>query len=102
MKLCTLQTATGRVLRIETDEDLDLRAHGVFEDACRLAEYPNLSAIEVSLAKTRNIRGSGVEMLLRLHQRANGLRKRIRLVNCSAEIRRQLTASYVGNHFQVI
>jgi anti-anti-sigma regulatory factor len=102
MQLSTIDTSSGRVIIIETDEDLDLSSYEVFVHACRLAEYPDMSTIEVNLANTKNIRGSGVDMLLMLHARANGLSNRIRLVNCSAKIRRQLTTSRVGKQFQVL
>jgi hypothetical protein len=52
------------VITIDTDEELDLKSHGVFVDACRLARYPDQTHIDVNLRKTRNIRGSGIAMLL--------------------------------------
>lgn len=99
MKLSTLQTSTGRVIRIEADEVLDLRAHGVFVDACRLADYPDLNRIEVNLGKTRNINDSGVHLLLMLYERTRTMSLDIRLINCSAEIRRRLTTSRIGKQF---
>jgi len=95
-------TSSGRVVIIETDEDLDLRSRDVFVYACKLAEYADVSGIEVNLGKTRNIRASGVDMLLMLHQRMNGLSDRIRLVNCRANIRHQLATSRVGKRFHVV
>lgn len=102
MKLSALQTPAGRLIRTEADEVLDLRADGMLEDACRLAAYPDLSAIEVNLGRTRHIRGSGVKMLLMLHRRGSGLSKRVRLVNCREQIRRQLMESSVAGEFQVV
>jgi len=102
MQLSTMLTSSGRVVIIETDEDLDLRSHDVFVHACKLAKYPDVNAIEVNLVNTRNIRASGVDMLLMLHQRTNGSSDRIRLVNCSARIRLQLTTSRVGKRFHVV
>ena len=101
MKLSTIHTSHGRVISIETDEHLDLRAEGVFRHACQLAEDPDLGAIEVNLEKTRRIRGSGVAMLNMLRERTSLEKNPIRLVNCSPEIRRQLLTCNVGRQFHV-
>jgi hypothetical protein len=102
MKLSTIHTSTGNVITIETDEELDLKSHGVFVDACRLARYPDQTHIDVNLGKTRNIRGSGIAMLLMLRELTGWERSRIRLVNCSPEIRGQLSTGNVGKQLQVI
>jgi len=102
MKLSTIHTSTGRVITIETDEELDLKSHSVFVDACRLAEYPDQTHIDVNLRNTRHIRGSGIAMLLMLRELTGWERNRIRLVNCSPEIRGQLSTSKVGNQLQVV
>jgi hypothetical protein len=102
MKLTTSHTSIGRVISIETDEELDLKSHGVFVDACRLAGHPEQSTIDVNLMKTRKIRGSGVDMLLMLRELTGFESNRIRLINCNPEIRNQLITSKVGQHFQVV
>ena len=102
MKLSTVHTSTGRVITIETDEELDLKSHGVFVDACRLAGYPDQTYIDVNLRKTRHIRASGMAMLLMLRELTGWERDRIRLVNCSPEIRGQLSTSKVENQFQLL
>lgn len=102
MKLSTFHTSTGRVITIETDEELDLKSHGVFVDACRLAKHPDQTHIDVSLGKTRNIRSSGMAMLVMLRELTGWERSRIRLVNCSPGIRGQLSTSKVGNQPQVV
>lgn len=102
MELSTIHTALGTVILIEADEDLDLRAQGVFLHACRLAEFPDLNSIEVNLRKTRYIRGSGVGLLKMLRERTTLDRRLIRLINCRPEIRHQLMTSSVGQQFQVV
>jgi hypothetical protein len=102
MKLSTIHTPLGTVIRIETDESLDLRAQAVFQRACRLAEHPDLHIIEVNLGKTRDIRGSGVAMLKMLRERTDPDRHLIRLVNCRPEIRQQLVTCSVGKHCLVV
>jgi hypothetical protein len=102
MKLSTRHTSTGRVISIETDNELDLKSHSVFVDACRLARHPEHSRIDVDLMRTRNIRGSGVAMLLMLRELTGWESSRIRLLNCKAEIRKQLMKSTVGQQFQVV
>ena len=102
MKLSTRHTSTGRVISIETDEELDLKSHGVFVDACRLAEQPEHSTIDVDLMRTRSIRGSGVAMLLMLSELTGWKSSRIRLLNCHPDIRNQLMRSQVGQQFQVV
>jgi len=52
--------------------------------------------------KTRKIRGSGVDMLLMLHELTCCESNRIRLINCNPDIRNQLITSKVGQHFQVV
>jgi anti-anti-sigma regulatory factor len=102
MKLTTSHASIGRVITIETDEELDLKSHGVFVDACNLAEHSEQSTIDVNLIKTRKIRGSGVAMLLMLRELTGCESSRIRLINCNPDIRNQLMASKVGRHFQVV
>jgi hypothetical protein len=102
MKLTTSHTSIGRVISIETDEELDLKSHGVFVDACRLAGHYEQSTIDVNLMKTRKIRGSGVDMLLMLRELTGCESNRIRLINCNPDIRNQLMTSKVGQHFQVV
>jgi hypothetical protein len=102
MKLSTQHTSTGQVISIETDKELDLKSHSVFVDACRLAEHPEHSRIDVDLMRTRNIRGSGVAMLLMLRELTGWDSSRIRLLNCTAEIRNQLMKSTVGQQFQMV
>jgi hypothetical protein len=101
MKLAAVNTADGRVIRIEADERLDLSVHGVFVHACKLAEYPNLRAIEVNLVKTRHILDSGLAMLMMLRERAGHLDNCIKLFNCSPEIRNRLLESRVLTGFQI-
>ena len=102
MKLSTIRTTLGTVISIETDESLDLRAQGVFQRACRLAEQPDLNSIEVNLGNTRNLRGSGVALLKMLCEHTTPDKHHIRLVNCRPEIRHQLVSSSMGKHFQVM
>lgn len=102
MKLSSSYFSTGRVISIETDEELDLTSHSVFVDACRLAEYPKHTTINVDLTRTRTIRASGVAMLLMLHKLPGWDGTRIRLLNCNQEIRRQLMTSQVGQQFRVV
>jgi hypothetical protein len=102
MKLSSSYSSAGRVIFIETDEELDLTSHGVFVDACRLAEYPDCSSIDVNLIKTRNIRASGVAMLLMLRQLTDRSCNRIRLLNCHPNVRNYLMKSKLGQQFQVV
>jgi hypothetical protein len=102
MKLADLSTSDGRVILIETDERLDLCAHGVFVQACKLAEYPNLQAILVNLGKTRHILDSGLAMLLMLRDHAGHFGQRIKLFNCSPEIRNRLLEISVMSEFQIV
>ncbi len=102
MKISSSYSSAGRVISIETDEELDLTSHGVFVDACRLAEYPDCSSIDVNLIKTRNIRASGVAMLLMLRELTGWECSRIRLLNCHPEIRKKLMGSQVGQQLQVV
>lgn len=102
MKLTTRHTSSGRVITIETDEELDLKSHGVFVDACRLAEHAEHSAIDVDLIRTRNIRASGVAMLLMLGELTGWESPRLRLLNCKPDIRNQLLRSQLAQQFQVV
>jgi hypothetical protein len=71
----------------ENREELDLKSHGVFVDACRLAGYPGQTHTEVNLRKTRHIRASGMAILLMLRAQTDWERNRIRPVSCGPEIR---------------
>lgn len=102
MKLSSRYFPTGRVIFIETDEELDLTSHSIFVDACRLAKHPEHSAIDVNLMKTRTIRASGVAMLLMLRKLTGWERSRIRLLNCNPEILKQLMRSRLAQQFQVM
>ena len=102
MKLSTSHTSIGRVITIDTDEELDLQSHGVFVDACKLAEHSEQSTIDVNLMKTRNIRCSGLAMLLMLRELTDSEINRIRLVNYNSDIRNQLMTSKVGQEFQLV
>lgn len=102
MKLADLSTSDGRVIIIETDERLDLCAHGVFAQACKLAEYPDLQAILVNLGKTMQILDSGLAMLLMLRDHASHLGQCLKLFNCSPEIRNRLLKSRVMTAVQIV
>jgi anti-anti-sigma regulatory factor len=102
MKLADVETSDGRVILIEADERLDLSAHSVFVQACKLADHPNLLVIMVNLARTRDILDSGLAMLLMLHDRAGHISKRIKLFNCAPEIRNRLLESPVMTGFQIV
>ena len=102
MTLSSRNYPTGRVISIETDEELDLTCHSVFVDACRQAEYFEHGTIDVNLRRTRTIRTSGLAMLLMLKKLTGWESSRIRLLNCNPEIRKQLMRSQVGQQFQVV
>jgi len=102
MKLSTSNSSTGRVISIEADPELDLTAHCVFVDACRLAEHPEHNTIDVDLRKTRKIRASGVAMLLMLRELTGREGPRIRLRNSNPDIREQLMKSIVSQQLQVV
>jgi anti-anti-sigma regulatory factor len=102
MKLADLSTSDGRVILIETDERLDLCAHGVFVQACKLTEHPDLKAIMVNLGKTRHILDSGLAMLLMLRDHVGHLGQYIKLFNCSPEIRNRLLESHVMTEFHIV
>ena len=102
MKLSTSNSSTGKVISIETDQELDLKAHGVFVDACRLAEHPEHNTIDVDLRKTRKIRTSGMAMLLMLRELTDREGPHIRLRNCNPDIRKQLMKSIVSQQLQVV
>ena len=102
MKLADMSTSDGKVIIIETDERLDLCAHGVFVQACKLAECPNMQAILVNLGKTRQILDSGLAMLLMLRDHVGHLGQYIKLFNCSPEIRNRLLESPVMTEFHIV
>ena len=102
MKLADVKTSDGRVILIEADERLDLSAHSMFVQACKLAEHPNLLVIMVNLGRTRDILDSGLVMLLMLRDRAGHISKRIKLFNCAPEIRNRLLESPVMTGFQIV
>ncbi|MGB7930821.1 MAG: hypothetical protein WCH04_01115 [Gammaproteobacteria bacterium] len=102
MKLSTNHTSIGRVITIEVDEVLDLQSHGIFVDACKLAEHHDQNTIDVNLRNTRNIRDSGLAMLLMLREITGCESDSIRLVNFSPEIRGQLITSKVGKQFHIV
>jgi hypothetical protein len=85
-------TPEGRVIAIDVDESLDLRVHSLFVQACELVAGSESGAIEVNVANTRQVRDSGLAMLMMLGQRAAGLAGGVRLVNCAPELRRWLRA----------
>ena len=102
MKLAAINSSEGRVILIETDQRLDLSVHGVFVQACRLAEYPDLRGIEVNLGKTRQILDSGLAMLLMLRDRVGHFARYIKLYNCSPEIRNRLLESRAMINFLIV
>ena len=102
MKLSTRNSANGRVISIEADAELDLKAHGVFVDACRRAEYPEHNTIDVDLRRTRKIRASGMAMLLMLRELTGREGPRIRVRNSNPDIRKQLMKSIVSQQLQVV
>lgn len=102
MKLATINTSDGRVILIETDRRLDLSVHGVFVQACKLAEYPNLRGIEVNLGKTRKILDSGLAMLLMMRDHIGHFGHNIKLYNCTPEIRSRLLESRVMTEFRIV
>ena len=102
MKLSTSNSSTGRVISIEADSQLDLTAHAVFVDACRLAEHPEHNTIDVDLRRTHKIRASGVAMLLMLRELTGWEAPRIRLRNSDPDIRKQLMKSIVSQQLQVV
>jgi anti-anti-sigma regulatory factor len=91
----------SRVIAIEIHERLDLSVHSTFVEACELAALPGPRAIEVNLGKTHYVQDSGLAMLLMLRSCAGRLRNRIRLINCSPEIRRRLEAHSMDSHFHL-
>jgi len=102
MKLTTSHTSIGRVISIETDEELDLKSQGVFVDACRLAEDSEHNIIDVDLRRTQKIRASGVAMLLMLRELTGWEAPRIRLRNSNPDIRKQLMKSIVSQQLQIV
>jgi hypothetical protein len=95
------ESGASKVIAIEIHERLDLSVHGRFVQACRLAALPGSDAIELDVGRTRDILDSGLAMLLMLHRCAGPLRNRIRLVNCSPEMRSRLQAHKMDTHFQL-
>ena len=99
--MVNLSSADGRVISIEVDERLDLSLHSTIVQACELAATPGLRAIEVNVGKTRYIQDSGLAMLLMLRQCAGRLKNRIRVVNCSPEMKAQLMARSMHMQFRL-
>ncbi len=101
MQTAHLSSPDGRVITIEIDERLDLSVHSMFVQACELAARPGPRAIEVNVGKTRYIQDSGLAMLLMLRGCAGRLKNRIRLVNCSPEMKTRLTAHRMHTQFRL-
>jgi anti-anti-sigma regulatory factor len=96
-----IRLSPGQPMTIEANEELDLRSTRVFAYACTLARTLGRCGVRVDLGRTRDIRGSGLALLVMLRQRLGGSSHAVRLVNCSPELRRVLAESSVGMQFQL-
>jgi hypothetical protein len=101
MELTTVLKGDGRVIAIDVDENLDLSVHSLFVQACELAADPGSDTIEVNVGRTLNVRDSGLAMLLMLRDCAGHLGQRVKLVNCSPELRSSLLARRMDGHFSL-
>jgi anti-anti-sigma regulatory factor len=101
MVISTTSNDTGRTLLIKTDQILDLETFSMFSNAALVASYPWINDIEIDLRSTTTIRDSGLSMLLMLSKKSGMKKPQIRLLNCSPEIRDQLTRHRLDNRLEV-
>ena len=91
----------GSVVTIRVGQDLDLRLCNIFLKAAAHAQRLAASRIVVDLRQTRRIYDSGLAMLMVLHDRAWYLTEKIRITNCSPEIRSKLTDDLLPQLFNL-
>jgi ABC-type transporter Mla MlaB component len=101
MQIKTIINDTGRTLRIWVSDCLDLQLHGVFTKAALVASYILINDIEIDLQNTREIRDSGLALLLMLARKSGLQHGSIKLVNCPRELRSRLLQNNLNGHFQV-
>jgi len=91
----------GSVVIIRVGRDLDLRLCNVFLKAAAQAQRLAASRIVVDLRQTRRLYDSGLAMLMALHDRTWYLNEKIRIINCSPEIRDRLTDDLLPKLFNL-
>ena len=91
----------GSVVTIRVGRDLDLRLCKVFLKAAAQAQRLAASRIVVDMRQTRRLYDSGLAMLMVLHDRAWYLTEKIRITNCSPEIRGRLTGGLLPKLFNL-
>jgi anti-anti-sigma regulatory factor len=101
MQIMTTDNGNGNTINIRTDERLDFSACGMFSQAWKLTEYPEIENIEIDLGDTRYINDSGLAMLLLLSERTRKLVGQIKLVNCNAELINRLSCNPLATAFHV-
>lgn len=88
-------------ITIQARKSLDCSAHSTFTQACRSAEKNPTQAIVVDLNATRNIRASGLGMLLMLRNEAKALDVEMSFENCNPDIKSQLHSSRLLNGLSI-
>ncbi|MEZ5543458.1 MAG: hypothetical protein R3F42_15680 [Pseudomonadota bacterium] len=101
MQIRTVLNGTRRTLKIWVCETLDVQLHAAFANTAVVANYTLIDDIEIDLQHTRVIRDSGLALLMMLQHKCARHCSRIRLVNCSEELRSRLLLNNLAGHFQI-
>jgi len=92
----------GHAIIINVGEDLDLRLRDTFLRAVGCAQMDVAGRIVVDLSKTRRIFDSGLAMLMMLDDRTWRLSGKIRIINCSPELKQRLARSLLPDRFNLV
>ncbi len=99
MYLTTIDEAGhGAMLVIHTSEMLDFSGYEPICEACKRSW--TLYRIDVDLQGTRDLRDSGIGILMMLALRARTISRRIRFINCSKAIRKRLETVHLPGNIQ--
>jgi anti-anti-sigma regulatory factor len=101
MQIVTSDNGNDDTINIRTGESLDLSACNVITHVCNLARYRRIRFVVIDLGNTRNIRDSGLAMLILLRQRVGKMVRQITIVNCRPELKSRLSASALTTTFRI-
>ncbi|MFT5084640.1 MAG: anti-anti-sigma factor [Lentisphaeria bacterium] len=101
MAITSSLSESGDMLTISIDGRFDASALEQFRRTFESADAKNVASYEVDLANTVHLDSSALGMLLVLRDHAGGDKADIKIVNCSAEVKKIFTISSFEQLFTI-
>ncbi len=92
-------TQHGDAVIVDVGDELDISRSALMRSVTHMMRAKTIGTVMVDLRETKQLRDSGMALLLNLHRRAKAAQQQVYLLHCPPEFRHRMSAAGIDRLF---